>query len=112
MDPPRDPSEAQQAYDYLPPDVLARLPRLRETEGQADPLVPVKYFTPDSSWTWFAIEYDPTEQLFFGLVDGAFEELGTFSLAELQEARGPLGLRIERDLWWEPKPLSAVRRRR
>lgn len=37
-------------------------------------------------------------------------ELGYFSLSELEKVRGPLGLRVERDLYWEPKPLSEVRK--
>ena len=50
------------------------------------------------------------DYLFFGLVDGHEAELGYFSLLELENARGPLGLRIERDLWWKPTRLSAVRK--
>jgi hypothetical protein len=42
-------------------------------------------------------------------VDGFERELGYFALAELEAARGPLGLRVERDLWWKPAPLYAVR---
>ncbi len=54
-------------------------------------------------------QYDPAERLCFGLVCGQVEELGYFSLGELRAVRGPLGLRIERDLWWRPAPLSQVR---
>ena len=32
-------------------------------------------------------------------------------LAELEAVRNPLGLALERDLWWEPTPLSQVRTR-
>ena len=35
-------------------------------------------------------------------------EWGTFSLAELEEARGPAGLRIERDLYFEPRRVSMI----
>jgi hypothetical protein len=42
-------------------------------------------------------------------VCGQLEELGSFSLDELRAVRGPLGLRIARDLWWQPAPLSQVR---
>jgi len=35
-------------------------------------------------------------------------ELGYFSLKELEEIRGPLGLPIERDLDFEPKTLSEL----
>ena len=97
------------AHEYLPPEVLARLPRLRATEGQADPVAQVKYFTPDSSWTWYALEFDPDEGLFFGQVQGFVEEFGPFTLAELRATRGPLGLPIERDLDFTPAPISRLR---
>src|SRR3990172_8365059 len=35
----------------------------------------VKYFTPDSNWTWYASEFDG-EDIFFGLVNGFELELG------------------------------------
>jgi hypothetical protein len=35
-------------------------------------------------------------------------ELGYFSLKELEEARGPLGLPIERDQLFEPKTLKEL----
>lgn len=96
----------------LPDDLRAQLPPLYATEGESDPLVVCKFFTPDSSWTWYATEAGDVDgdYLFFGLVDGHEAELGYFSLLELENARGPLGLRIERDLWWKPTRLSAVRK--
>lgn len=97
------------AYDLMPAALAKQVPALRSTERVADPTVWIKYFTPDSNWTWFVTEYDPEERQAFGLVAGFETELGYFSLDELGEARGPLGLRIERDLHWSPKPLSAVR---
>jgi hypothetical protein len=67
----------------------------------------VKYFTPDSNWTWWAYEFDGTDT-FFGLVEGFEVESGYFSLSELQSVRGPLGLPIERDLHYEGKTLADV----
>ena len=67
----------------------------------------VKFFTPDSNWTWYASEFDG-EDTFFGLVDGLETELGYFSLSELQSIKGPLGLLIERDLHFEPKTLKEL----
>ena len=46
--------------------------------------------------------------MFFGLVCGMERELGYFSLAELQSVRGPLGLRVERDLYFTPTPMSGL----
>jgi hypothetical protein len=74
-------------------------------EQGLDALAQVKFFTPDSNWTWYASEFDG-EDLFFGLVVGFEIELGYFSLKEMKEARGPLGLPIERDLYFEPKSLK------
>ena len=45
---------------------------------------------------------------FFGLVDGNYKELGYFWLSELESVRGPLGLPVERDLYWTPVPLSEL----
>ena len=67
----------------------------------------VKLFTPDSNWTFYAVEFDG-EDTFFGLVEGYCKELGYFSLSELQKARGPLGLPVERDLYWQPKMLEEI----
>ena len=69
------------------------LPKLYANDGkdEAETMAMVKYFTPDSSWTWYATEFDGVDT-FFGLVDGMETELGYFSLQELEAARGPLGL--------------------
>jgi hypothetical protein len=86
-----------------------KLPPLYSGEEKGlDALAQVKFFTPDSNWSWFASEFDGDE-LFFGLVVGFEIELGYFSLAELKEARGPWGLPIERDLHYEPKSLRELR---
>ena len=74
-----------------------------------DPLVICKFFTPDSNWSWFALEFDG-EDLFFGWVVGFEQELGYFRLSELATARGPFGLPIERDIHFSPTRLSEVKK--
>ena len=96
----------------LTKELLRTLPRLGTTEAQGEQaLVVVKFFDPTGSWTWYATEFDPEARQFFGLVDGFEVELGYFSLDDLETVRGRLGLGIERDLNWTPKPLAEVRRR-
>ena len=70
-------------------------------------LAVIKFFTPDSNWTWYASEFDGKD-IFFGLVSGLEVELGYFSLAELQSVKGPLGLPIERDLYFKPQTLKVL----
>ncbi len=94
--------------ELLPTNVLSSLPPLGSTDEQPDPIVQVKFFFPDFSWTWYAIEFDG-DDLFYGFVDGFEKELGYFRLSELMENRGKLGLEIERDFYFTPCPLSALR---
>jgi len=81
---------------------------LQATEAEEDPLIICKFFYPDFSWTWYAIEFDG-ENIFYGFVDGDFPELGYFSLAELQANHGQWGLPIERDRFFKPCRLSTLR---
>ena len=94
--------------ELLPKAVRDSLPPLGATEGDPDPLCRVKFFYPDFSWTWYAIEFSG-DDTFFGLVDGFEKELGYFRLSELLENRGTFGLEIERDLHFTPKRLSELR---
>ena len=97
---------ADDAHDLMPAAIAETFPPLYATQHEDDPVARLKWFTPDSSWTWFVVEYDPAERLCFGLVIGHERELGYFSLEEIQELRGPLGLQVERDLYWKAQPAS------
>jgi len=93
--------------DLLTKEVRGKLPPLYSQEEVEDPMVICKFFFPDFSWTWYAIEFDGTDQ-FYGLVDGFEKELGYFSLTELMSNRGKLGLPVERDRYFTPCRLSEV----
>ena len=88
---------------------LKALPAQGSTLGQGmDAIAQVKFFTPDSFWTWYAVEYNPECKLFYGLVDGFEKEVGYWGLEELETAKGQLGLKIERDLYFNPTPLREL----
>jgi hypothetical protein len=88
--------------------IRQKLPPLYANEEQGtDALAIVKFFTPDSSWTWYASEFDG-DDLFFGLAVGFEPELGYFRLSELQSIRGKLGLPVERDKFFKPTPLREL----
>ena len=95
-------------HELLPAEIRAQLPKLYENKGYGlDAKALVKFFTPDSNWTWYASEFDG-EDILFGLVSGFEVELGYFSLSELDAVRGPLGLPIERDLHFTPQTLKTL----
>ena len=92
----------------LTKELRKKLPPLYSQDGKGGKAVAlVKLFTPDSSWTFWITEFDG-EDTFFGLVDGHERELGYSSLKEIESVRGPLGLPVERDLYWEPKTLEEI----
>ncbi len=95
--------------NLLPKFVADNLPPIGSTEWIEDPQVVCKFFTPTSRWTWYAIEFDGKD-MFYGFVVGHEREFGYFSLSELSSAKGPLGLGVERDSSFEPKPLSQVKK--
>ena len=87
------------------------LPALYEQEEKGDEAIAHgKFLTPWSNWTWYATEFDG-EDTFFGLVVGHFTEFGYFSLSELQELRGPMGLKVERDRHFEPRSIGEIRKK-
>lgn len=93
--------------------IEAKLPALYSQEKNQNPTVVLKYFTPDSNWTWFVLEAQKQEDgdfLFFGYVVGQESELGYFTLSELMSARGPMGLKIERDMYFTPTPLETIKK--
>jgi hypothetical protein len=53
----------------LTKELLKQLPPLYSQENEKDPMVICKFFYPDFSWTWYAIEFDGKD-IFFGYVAG------------------------------------------
>lgn len=91
----------------------AQIPPIGSTEKNPDPMVWVKWFTPDSSFTWYVTERNPQTGICFGVtVNPASNmpwELGYFDQKEIESVRGKLGLPVERDKWFKPQPLSVVK---
>jgi hypothetical protein len=96
----------------LLPKILQKdLPPLysQEEEGE-NAIARVKFFAPVGSWTWYATEYDEEQKLFFGLVVGHSVELGYFTLSELESIELLLGLKIERDINFQPKSIADIKK--
>ena len=101
----------------LPCRIRERLPTLGGQDGKGGKAIAyAKCFCPSSSWTWYITEGSPVrdkdnnvvDYILFGLVDGQCKELGYFRLSELESVNGPMGLPIERDLYWQPKTLQEI----
>lgn len=97
-------------------ELLAKFSKVGRQGNNPDPLVIAKFFNPCGRQTWLATEYDPQERMFFGYVSlfntEHENEFGYFSLEDLLVLRiKPFGLAIERDLYFDPAPLSVVKKR-
>ncbi len=93
----------------LTKELTSKLPFLYTQEDIDDPMVICKFFAPWANGSWYAIEFDGKDT-FFGFVVGWESELGYFSLSELQDFKGPLGLSIERDMYFRPCKLSEIKK--
>lgn len=117
----------------LTKDLMEQIPPIYSQQGLGDEaIVQAKFFTPWTYWTWYVVEGEALlaggegtdddwvplsavgaraidEVKFFGLVRGHEEELGYFVLSELEDLNGPWGLKVERDLYWDKRPLSRCR---
>lgn len=95
----------------IPIEILETIPALYETEGSLNPLCHVKLFTPDSCFSWYIIEFSKADtNTCYGYVQGLENELGYFTLDELESIHGPLGLAIERDLSFKPTQFSTIKK--
>ena len=90
----------------LPQQLLKKLPPLYSQPAHEDPeqemVFHVKLFTPWTDWTWYIAEYDPKDDIAWGLVKGHEQEFGPFDMKEIKELRGPFGLPVERDICFDP----------
>lgn len=64
----------EEGHHLITPELLRRFADLGDQRDVDDPIIVAKYFTPDSSWTWYAASFDPQTGLMFGLVDGFEKE--------------------------------------
>ena len=90
-------------------EMLDKLPKLYETEDIKDPLCHIRLFTPGANFTWFIIEISIDENLCYSYVKGLEDELGYFSLDEIEDIRGGLNLQVELDTSFKPALLSVVK---
>ena len=89
---------------------LKSIPELYASTMLNDPICRFKIFLPNSNWTWYIIEIDKQDNnTCFGLVDGFEQELGYFTIKELENLKGLFGLKVELDTSFKPTKLSKIK---
>ena len=101
---------AKRRHLLLTQEIRDTLPPLYNSEKhpEKEAIAVVKFFSPYSQWTWYAVEFDG-EDTFFGLVDGFEMEYGYFSYSELEAVTVFGGVpAVERDCGWSPRPVKEI----
>ena len=101
---------AKRKHLLLTQEIRDTLPPLYNSEKhpEKESIAVVKFFSPYSQWTWYAVEFDG-EDTFFGLVDGFEMEYGYFSYSELEAVIVFGGVpAVERDCGWTPQPVKEI----
>ena len=96
--------------NLIPKELIEEMniPKLYETEEQKDPIAHIKLFI--DGWTWYIIEIDKSDyNTCYGLVDGFEQELGYFSLSELESISDSYGLKAELDSSFKATKLSKIK---
>ena len=92
----------QEIRDTLPPLYNS------EKHPEKEAIAMVKFFSPYSQWTWYAVEFDG-DDTFWGLVDGFEMAYGYFSYSELEAVTVFGGVpAVERDCGWTPQPVKEI----
>ena len=71
-------------------------------------MIVAKFFDPMGSWKWYLMNLADDKDYAWGIVDGFEVEMGSFSMKELASIQLPLGLGIERDMYFEPVKASEL----
>ncbi|GAH34870.1 unnamed protein product [marine sediment metagenome] len=99
----------------LTKEIEKKLPPLSTNDNKKpeDIQIIIKFFHAYSNWTWYAIEgeREGDDFVFYGYVRGCENELGHFSLSELEEIRIK-GIGIERDMYFGKHSLAEAMAKR
>ena len=77
-------------------------------KSMKDIFIICKLFNPGGAGTWYLYEQEDEDTFwaFVNLGDAVMSECGTVSMSELMSYRGPFGLKIERDKFFEPMSMT------
>ncbi len=87
--------------ELITSELKERFEMIGQQSEDLNPIIIAKFFDPMGSGTWYVSEYEPETNICFGYVTGlGHNEWGYFSLSELEAIERPLGMKIERDIYF------------
>ena len=92
----------------LTKEIAEKATKQYDKGSDMEQMIVAKFFNPVGSWTWYLMNMADNGDYCWGIVDGNAVEMGSFSIKELEELQLPLGMKIERDLYFEPMKASEL----
>ena len=89
-------------------EIVEKATKQYDKGSDMEQMIVAKFFNPVGSWTWYLMNMADNGDYCWGIVDGFAVEMGSFSIKELEELQLPLGMKIERDLYFEPVKASEL----
>ena len=93
----------------LTKEIKTKAEKQYDKGSDMDQEVVAKFFNPIGQGTWYLMNKSPEDSYCWGIVDWMALEVGSFDIKELEETELPMGMKIERDLYFSPKPLSEIK---
>ena len=106
-------TDRKRGHRFAPPKTTAaKIPALYTTDQTptADKIAHLHYFVGGADW--YIVELDPDTSIAFGWAEvlPGCGEWGYIDLRELADVVAQGWFRVERDLHWEPTPVSEIER--
>ena len=89
----------------LTKEITEKATKQYDKGSDMEQMVVAKYFDAMGDWKWFLMNMGEDEDYCWGIVKGFEVEMGSFLLSDLKET---LGLRFQRDLYFEPMKAKDV----
>ena len=86
----------------LTKEIKTKAEKQYDQGADMDQNVIAKFFNPAGPGTWYLMNKSPEDGYCWGIVDLMAVEVGSFMLEELEELQLPMGMKIERDKYFEP----------
>tara|TARA_Y100001970_G_scaffold135340_1_gene166603 strand:+ start:1116 stop:1433 length:318 start_codon:yes stop_codon:yes gene_type:complete len=89
--------------ELLTKEIKTKAEKQYDLGSDMDQNVVAKFFNPVGQGTWYLMNKSPEDNYCWGIVDLFAVEVGSFDLNELKELELPMGMKIERDLYFKPR---------
>jgi hypothetical protein len=102
-------NEGMRKHKLMPNELINKIPKLYSQDGNKNPMVYAKIFSPYSQYTLYITEFDGEDTLYGYVTGTGYPEWGYSSLNELASANKDGLPLFERDKYFKPKKFKSIK---